>query len=143
MRKKIGKRSGSGAVVKSERKKLNIGMILLLAMNTAVVFGFYRYMLNFRYFEIVLISYMVILAVLVLSYVIYNRGFSRSRVTYEMLPDSMTQEEKTEFIMDAERRKKKSKWMITFIFPFVFTFAIDAFSWFVEDNIISILKGMK
>ena len=34
MRNKIGKRSGSGAVVKSERKKLNIGMILLLAMRS-------------------------------------------------------------------------------------------------------------
>lgn len=143
MKKKNKKNTGTEMAVKSEKKKLNIGMILLLVINTAAVFGFYRYMLNFRYFEIVLILYMVILAVLVLSYVIYNRGFSRSGVTYEMLPDSMTHEEKTEFIMDAERRRKKSKWMIAFIFPFVFTFAIDAFSWFVEDNIISILKGLK
>lgn len=143
MKKKIGKKTGTEIAVKGEKKKLNIGTILLVVFNTAVVFGFYRYMLNFRYFEIVLISYMVILAVLVLSYVVYNRGFSRSGVTYEMLPDSMTHKEKTEFIMDAECRKKRSKWMIAFIFPFVFTFAIDAFSWFVEDNIISILKGLK
>ncbi len=143
MKKKNKKKTGSEPAVKTEKKKPDIGMILLLVFNTAVVFGFYRYMLRFRYFEIVLISYMVILAVLVLTYVIYNRGFSRSGVTYEMLPDGMTDEEKNEFIMDAQRRRKKSKWMIAFIFPFVFTFAIDAFSWFVEDNIISILKGLK
>ncbi len=142
MKKRNKKKTGTDLAPIRERKKPNIGMILLLVFNTAVIFCFYRYMLNFRYFEIVLISYMVILAVLVLSYVIYNRGFSRSGVTFEMLPDSMTDEEKTLFIEDAQRRKKKSKWMIAFIFPFVFTFAIDAFSWFIEDNIISILKGL-
>ena len=143
MKKKNRKQTGTELTAKVEKKKPDIRMILLLVFNTAVVFGFYRYMLNFRYFEVVLVSYMVILAVLVIAYVVYNRGFSRSGVTYEMLPDSMTHEEKTEFIADAESRKKKSKWMIAFIFPFVFTFAIDAFSWFVEDNIISVLKGLK
>ncbi len=142
MKKRNEKKTGTDIVVKKEKKKPNITMILLLAFNTAVVFGFYRYMLNFRYFEIVLISYMTILAVLVLTYVTYNKGFSRSGITAEMLPDSMTEEEKTAFIEDAECRRKKSKWMIAFIFPFVFTFAIDAFSWFVEDNIISILEGL-
>ncbi len=143
MKKKNKKKTGADIAVKDRKKKPELGMILLLVFNTAVIFGFYRYMLNFRCFEIVLVSYMVILAALVVAYVVYNRGFSRSGVTYEMLPDGMTHEEKTEFIMDAEYRKKRSKWMIAFIFPFVFTFAIDAFSWFVEDNIISILKGLK
>ena len=143
MKKKNKKKSSAELVAVSEKKKPNIGKILLLVFNTVVVFGFYRYMLNFRYFEIVLISYMVILATLVITYVIYNRGFSRSGVTYEMLPDSMTEEEKNAFIMDAQRRKMKSKWMIAFIFHFVFTFAIDAFSWFVHDNIISIFKELK
>ena len=143
MKKRKNKKTSTALTSVSQKKKPSIGMILLLVLNTAVIFGFYRYMLNFRYFEIVLISYMVILAALVLSYVIYNRGFSRSGITIEMLPDSMTQEEKTAFIEDAEKRKKKSKWMLAFIFPFVFTFAIDAFSWFFEDNIISVIKGLK
>lgn len=143
MKKKINKKTSRDIELKGEKKKLNIGMILLLVFNTGVIFGFYRYMLNFRYFEIVLISYMIILAVLVITYVIYNRGFSGTGITVEMLDDSMTDEEKNEFVEDAERRKSKSKWMIAFIFPFVFTFAIDAFSWFIEDNIITVLKGLK
>ena len=143
MKKKINKKTSRDIELKGEKKKLNIGMISLLVFNTGVIFGFYRYMLNFRYFEIVLISYMIILAVLVITYVIYNRGFSGTGITVEMLDDSMTDEEKNEFVEDAERRKSKSKWMIAFIFPFVFTFAIDAFSWFIEDNIITVLKGLK
>ena len=138
------KKNGTGMVVKtgeSAPKKFNIGMLLLLVFNTAVIFGFYQYMLTSRYFLPVLIIYMTVLALLLIAYVIYNRGFSRNGVTVDMLPDSMTNEEKVSFVEDALRRKKKSKWMLTLIFPFVFTFAFDAISWLIPKNIISVFKG--
>ncbi|MBQ8208363.1 MAG: hypothetical protein IJZ89_06495 [Clostridia bacterium] len=125
----------------TEKKKPNLRILALLVINTAIVFGFYRFMLNYPYFEIVLISYMVIFAVLLLGYIIYNRGFSRNGITVDMLPDSMTEEEKTAFVEDAQMRKRKSKWMLTLIFPFVFTFGFDALSWFITDNILSMFKG--
>ncbi len=130
----------TGSVNSEEKKKPNIKMLLLLVFNTAVVFGFYRFMLSYPHFEIVLGSYMTILAALSISYVVYNRGFSRNGITVDMLPDSMTNEEKVEFIEDAARRKKSSKWMLAFIFPFVFTFGLDAISWLITDNILSFLK---
>lgn len=125
----------------AQKKKPNLKILALLVVNTVIVFGFYRFMLNYPYFEIVLIAYMVIFAALLLGYIIYNRGFSRNGITVDMLPDSMTAEEKTAFIEDAQIRKRKSKWVLTFIFPFVFTFGFDALSWFVTDNILSIFKG--
>lgn len=123
--------------VTAEKKKPNLKMLALLVVNTAVIFGFYRFMLNYPYFEVVLIAYMVIFAVLLLGYIIYNRGFSRNGITVDMLPDSMTAEEKTAFVFEAEDRKKRSKWVLTFIFPFVFTFGFDALGWFIRDNILS------
>lgn len=116
-------------------------MVALLVLNTVVVFGFYRFMLDYPHFEFVLGAYMVIFAALLLSYVIYNRGFSRNGITVDMLPDSMTNEEKVEFVEDAARRKRRSKWMLTVIFPFIFTFGFDAISWFITDNIMSMFKG--
>ena len=68
---------------------------------------------------------MVLAAAAILTYVIYNRGFSRRGLTPEMLPDTMTEEEKTEFIEDGVRRLKKSRPLLIVIFAFAFTFVYD------------------
>lgn len=123
-----------------EEKKFPTGLALLLLVNTVIVFSLYQFLLRFPYFEIVLIIYMVILAVSLISYVIYNRGFTRRGLTPEMLSDDMTDEEKEEFIEDGKRRFEKSKWLLTVIFPFLFTFCFDAFSWLVTDFILPLFK---
>lgn len=102
-----------------------VGMLLLLVAVTAVVFGVYRFFLQTPYFVTVLIVYMVLCAVTVFGYVIYNRGFSRKGITAEMLPDSWSEEQKTEFIEDGERRRKQSRWVLIPMFAFLFTFAVD------------------
>lgn len=105
--------------------------LVLLILVTLAVLLFYRVMMNFYYFEIVMISYMVLSVGFVLAYVIYNRGFSRRGITREMLPEDWSEEQKSEFIEDGENRKKKSRWLLIPIFAFVFTFAIDAIELFV------------
>lgn len=110
-------------------------LLLILLGNTVVIFGIYRVAIYMRYFEIVLIAYMIITAGLAGAYVIYNRGFSRRGITPDMLPDTMTDEEKAEFIGDGERRLKKSKWMLTLIFPFLVTFLYELLELFVFDYI--------
>lgn len=123
-----------------EKKKPNYGYIALLFINTAVIFGIYRYFLERPFFVYILAAYMVIFASFTLIFVIYNRGFSRKNITPEMLPDSMSDEEKHAFIEDGRRRLKKSRWMITVILPFAITFCLDCFSWFVTD-LIEALTG--
>ena len=105
--------------------------LILLILVTLAVFLFYRLMMNFPHFEIVLIAYMVLSVAFVVAYLIYNRGMTRRGVTPEMLPDDWSEEQKTEFIEDGIRRQKKSRWMILPIFAFLFTFAIDAMELFV------------
>ena len=141
--KKKKKRSAAvtDIVPATEKKKPNLKLLAMLIINTVAVFGFYHFMLNYPYFEIVLISYMVILAVFAIWYIIYNRCFSFGGVTVDMLSDSMSTEEKIRFVEDVQSRKQKSKWMLTVIFPFIFTFGFDALSWFITDNILSMFKG--
>lgn len=115
-----------------------VGMLLLLVLVTMVVFSVYRFLLDFYYFEIVLIVYMVIATAFILTYFIYNRGMSRRGITAEMLPESWSEEQKNEFIESGERRFQKSKWMLIPIFAFLFTFAYDV----IELLVVPLLRDL-
>jgi len=93
--------------------------------------AFYRVMSHYAHFEIVMIAYMVLCTAFVFGYVIYNRGFSRKGITPDMLPDSMSEEEKTAFIEDGKQRLRRSRWMLIVILGFVVTFALDLAELFV------------
>lgn len=107
-----------------------IRLIVLVAV-TAAVFGIYRSLLSFPYFEWVLIAYMVLAAGFLSAYVIYNRGFFHKGVTVEMLPEEWSAEKKKEFVEEGARRRKRSRWLIIPIFAFLFTFAFDVMELFV------------
>ncbi len=113
------------------RDRKNVWRLLTLIAVTLAVLVVYRFFLNHRWFLGVMIAYMAIFTVLVFTYVIYNRGFSRRNVTVEMLPDSWSEEQKREFIESGSRRLARSRWMLIPIFAFGFTFAFDAMELFV------------
>lgn len=114
--------------------------LLLLAevVGTIAAFSVYRLsaelLLGFVFW-----IYVGIATVLGLTFLIYNRGLSRRGVTIEMLPDTMSQPEKEEFIADAERRMKRSKWMLALLIPFLFTFLFDAVELFLLDGILELI----
>ncbi len=108
-----------------------MGLLLGLVAVTVLVFGTYRFLVQQDYFRIVMIVYMIAATGFVLAYVIYNRGFSRKGVTKEMLPAEWSEEEKTAFIADGERRAKRSRWLLIPIFALLFTFGVDAIELFV------------
>lgn len=126
---------------KRERKKLatkkNLITLLELVGTTAAVFILYRVLMNFRFFNIVLIVYMVIAAACIFTYFIYNRGMTRNNVTPDMLPDDWTDEQKQEFIDDGKRRLERSKPLLILIFAFAFTFCADI----IELVAIPMFKG--
>ena len=118
----------SSATKKESGKKPDskaVGMLILLVVVTMTVFAVYRFLLDFYYFEAVLIVYMVLATAFLLTYVIYNRGMSRKGVTPDMLPDEWSEEEKAAFIEDGKRKLERSRWLLIPIFAFFFTFAVD------------------
>lgn len=124
---------------KSAVTKQTVIRLLLLIFSTAIIFGFYRYALNTGFFLVVMIVYLVALTALLLGYLIYNRGMMAKKVTYETLPDDWSEEKKTKFIEDTQRRKQRSSWMVIPIFAFVFTFAFDLFELFLLPFIENML----
>lgn len=121
------------APLRASAKAFNWKLALIVVINTVIIFGFYRLMLNFYYFEIVMGIYLALTAIVVFAYVIYNRGFTRRNLTPEMLPEEWSEEQKLAYIADGVKRMQRSKWMLTVIFPLVLTFLFDCIELFWGD----------
>ena len=102
-----------------EKKQLFWQMLFNCAAFAAIYFLIAP---KFPYIFYVYVSVAVILGFI---YVIYNRGFAAKGITPEMLPDTMSYEEKLAFIEDSKQRLHKSKWMLSVLFPIIFVFALD------------------
>ena len=76
------------------------------------------------------------------AYVIYNRGFSRMNITPEMLPNSMSAEQKEEFIEDGKARLEISKWMLLIIFPLLMTFILDTLNIYILEPIVNFANSI-
>ena len=106
--------------MKPEAKKL----MWHLGINTLLIGALYILLIVLKFHYISLI-YLLAGGGLGIAYVIYNRGFSRKGVTPEMLPDTMSYEEKLAYIEDGKTRMQSSRWMLTLILPIVITLCID------------------
>ena len=63
--------------------------------------------------------------ILGLFYVIYNRGFAGKDATPDMLPDTMSYEEKLEFIEQSKQRMRKTQWVLTLLLPIIVALMLD------------------
>ena len=117
-------------------KAFNWKLAGLLVLSCAVFIGLYFFLINFSFWKIVVIAYVTIAAVLILAYFIINRAFTGSGVTYEMLPDTMSHDEKVEYLADVAHRERRSRPLLIVIFPVVITLLIDLFRLFVIDGLL-------
>ena len=106
-------------------KRRGLGKMILLVLVVALIFGFYRAMLNFSFFKVIFWVYLAALPILIIAYFVYNKGMSAKGVTEDMLPEEWSREEKIKFIEDGKQRLKKSAWMLMVIIGLLFTFAFD------------------
>lgn len=119
--------------------KKNRRYILPLVLNTVVFFGLYSYLVNKTdYMMPTLWVYFALTAGFCFTYVIYNRGFSRMKLTPDMLPASMSAEEKSAYIADGAERLERSKWMLTIIFPLLMTFILDILNMYILEPMLEL-----
>ncbi len=116
-------------MVKKERNFL-WRFVITLVLSLALL-AFYYISLNFSFFPFVMWGYMLALAGLTLTYIIYNRGMSRKGITEDMLPDEWDADKKREFIESGINRLKRSRWMLMLIIAFLVTFAVEAITLFL------------
>lgn len=113
--------------IPSPQKKLSpkTKLLALLLLVNSVLFSVIYFLIANAGFAYILYVYTAAVAILALAYVIYNRGFSSKNVTPQMLPDTMSDEEKQQFIAEGARRLSASRWVITLLFPLVLAIALD------------------
>ena len=133
--------SDKSNITPEQKKQIKEAIAFLIAtvLASVIVCGTYRFLLERAYFEIVLMAYIIIETVAIAAYLIYNRGFSRKGVTYDMLPLEWSDEKKKDFIEDAKRRLRKSRWLLVIIFAFLFTFSVDVFELVVFPFIFGLI----
>lgn len=106
-------------------KRETVIKLVALILITAVIFAVYRISIEYPIIVFLMPAYYIVLTVLIVVYIIYNRGFARKNMTVDMLPDEWSDDEKTEFIEDGKRRIKRSSWMLMLIMGFGFTLFFD------------------
>ena len=94
-----------------------------LALNTVMMVALY-FVLQRAGFPIHYV-YVGVGVVLGFGYVIYNRGFVAKNATPDMLPSTMSYEEKMEFIEQGKQRMKKSQWVLTLLLPIIVSLMLD------------------
>ena len=117
----------------SEQDRGQRKLLLILLLNTVLFATVYFTVAH--YFAYIQIIYLGIAGAFALGYVLYNRGFSRRRVTPEQLPDTMTAEEKAAWIEDGAKRFRKSRWVLTVLLPLILTFLMDLVYLFVYPSV--------
>ena len=133
--------------LKHERRnaafKKNKKYILPLILNTILFFAVYSVLvrLSETVMMVTLWTYFALTIGFCVVYILYNRGFSRMNVTPEMLPSSMSIEEKEAFIHDGKVRLEKSKWMLLIIFPLLMTFILDVLGIYILEPLMSFANG--
>ena len=133
--------------IKNEKRnaaiKKNKKYIFPLILNTILFFALYSILVRLgeKIMTITLWTYFALTLIFSVVYIVYNRGFSRMNVTPEMLPASMSREDKEAFIHDGKVRLEKSKWMLLIIFPLLMTFILDVLGIFILEPMMSFING--
>ena len=130
----------NGLPEEKEEKKVGkraVAKLLSLVALSAVLLGVYKLFIELFNFEYIFFIYLGAELVLVVIYLFYNRGLSLKGVTKDMLPDTMSDSEKEELLSSAERRLKRSSFMLIPIIAIIFTLIFDT----VELYILPMILG--
>lgn len=119
--------------ISREKNRKKIIYAIIIVLNSILFYGIFAVLTRFSFWKTVEIVYLAALVAVGAFYVIYNRGFTRKNVSIDMLPNTMSEEEKRAYVEDGENRLKKSKWCIAILFPLLFTFFMDRFYLFVFE----------
>lgn len=109
---------------KPQPKKRKFRQLGLLGLSFIVIYGIYAAGCQFEFKPIVAI-YLGLLFVLLIAFVILNRGFDTKSPDSNMLPDDWDEEKKTLYLSADQKRKKIARSLLFIIIPLLLTFAFD------------------
>ncbi len=117
-------------------------LAILLTFNTLLLFGVYCFFVMRLDINWIFWIYYGLLAASALTYVIINRGFALDSLTYSCLSHEWSEEKKIAFLAARDERKRKSKWLLTVIFPLCLTVLFDIVYLFFGESIVKALSSV-
>lgn len=116
---------------KSRRPKWKTALFVFLS----IFLFFIVYQVAVVRFEVAAVFWVYYAATIGLGifYIVYNYGFSRHKVTHELLPDEWSDEKKDKYIADALARKEKSRWALYVFIGLIFALGYDFIELFAGD----------
>lgn len=124
------------------KQKFNFGLaggLLLLSIVAIAIFRTAKEISLASYIAVIIIYSAVTLAVS-LRYIYLNRGLVGTAVTYDLLPNEWSEEEKKAFMDDFYARKAKSKKLLIILIPMIATFFFEIIDIYFLENILENLK---
>ena len=144
-KKKKKKRDTAKEIASESIKKIPqdvLWKIALIVLNsiilTVVYFGFIQMEIPILS-PIVMICFWIAFAVVLIVFVVYNRGFTQRGITIDMLPDSWSEEKKAAYIENIAKRQKNSKVMLMVLIPLAVPIMIEALVFFTLPTIQNLL----
>lgn len=113
------------AELKESVRNFNWLLAGLTVLVTVIVYLVYRVAIYFEFYPIFLIYFALALASGI-TYAVYNRGIMGKLPKMDELNEAWSDEQKTAFLDEAGRRKKKSRILLVIFTAFVLTFLIEA-----------------
>ena len=135
---------GTDQPISKEAKRRMTITVALTAVAFVIWFGgiaLAEYLQNVMIQYVIMTVYCLSFAVILITYLIYNRAFVNKDVTEDMLPMDWSSEKRKAFVEDTRRRAEKSRWVLMLIIPFVVTFMAEALYLFVWDGYLAKLFG--
>ena len=118
--------------VKKSFREFNWKLLGKLVLIFAAVFGIYQLFLklaeiygNRLLADVTVIVYIALTTILLVVFIIINKGVSNDIPTKEQLRDDWTDKQKQEYIDSLIESKKKARPLMLLIIPLVFTLLID------------------
>jgi hypothetical protein len=126
----------------SQGKRPPYGLMLLILFNTVLLFGIYCFFVMRSGVGWLFWVYFAVLLGMGMTYVLYNYAFSREKATFETLPHEWSAEKKTRYLADRDEHKRKSRWMLTVIFPLCLTFFFDMIYLYFGDLLYAAISAV-
>lgn len=116
-------------------------LILELVLITVVLLLIYGLSIRYRFYEVVMWIYLILLCGAITAFVILNRGASGKKTKPEELPPEWTYDEKQAYLDDEQRRRNIAKKLALLILPLAIVFFVELIDLYCADGIKDLLSS--
>ena len=126
------------AELKRTSRRINWKLIGEILGLTILFVGFYQFAMR-REWAVVMWIYYAATLILLVAFLILNRGLSRAPLTPEQLPDAWSDEKKAAFAARDVRNKAIARRLLIFLLPLLFNFVVETAYLFYLDPLVESL----